>query len=121
MGRVIRDRRTNYRGLCAAALAGAVAAWVLLAAVPATASKAEAPSGEQAGHSDHADHHPGGEEPKKHASEPPGEKEGKAEEKDAMEHVLDSYHIELFESFGPHEIPLPTFTIAGHKYGLSKF
>jgi F-type H+-transporting ATPase subunit a len=47
------------------------------------------------------------------------------EEKNPLEHVTDSYHIELFESFGPREINLPyaDFELAGYKLrlGLSKF
>jgi hypothetical protein len=47
------------------------------------------------------------------------------EEKNPLEHVTDSYHIELFESFGPREINLPyaDLELAGYKFrlGLSKF
>jgi F-type H+-transporting ATPase subunit a len=50
----------------------------------------------------------------------------KQEEKSALEHVMDSYEIELFESFGPRSIPLPHYTFfkdTGHPLtlGLSKF
>ena len=49
----------------------------------------------------------------------------KEESKDPLEHAMDSYHIELFQSFGPPVIELPhtTIELAGHKVtvGLSKY
>jgi F-type H+-transporting ATPase subunit a len=50
---------------------------------------------------------------------------GEHKEKNPLEHVMDSFEIELFESFGPPAIHLPhtTVEIAGHQItlGLSKF
>jgi F-type H+-transporting ATPase subunit a len=79
------DMSNRSRRTIAAAVVLAVLAAALFAAAPARAEK-EGHSGE--GHS-------GG---------------GHAEEKDPLEHVIDSDHVELFESFGPHEFHIPAFT-----------
>jgi F-type H+-transporting ATPase subunit a len=54
----------------------------------------------------------------------PAKDEGKEEQKDALHHVLDTHHWELFDSFGPHELDLSklgSVTLFGHEYFLTKF
>ena len=85
---------TEFRGRRAAALVLALLAGVLFATAPARAEKKEH-SGEV---------HSG---------------EAQAEAKDPLEHVVDSNHIELFESFGPHSVHIPAlfhYHLGGKEY-----
>jgi len=105
----------KYRGLCVAAVVGAVAAWALLtvASAPASSPHVAGPEG-----ADQANPPPGDA-----SSNLPDTDKHKAEEHkehDPLDHVKDQWHIELFESFPPHEIPLPKVTIGGYNIGLSK-
>ncbi|HKI31291.1 MAG TPA: F0F1 ATP synthase subunit A [Gemmataceae bacterium] len=91
------DNDKGFRGGRATAAIALLLAGALFAAAPARASEA-APEAD-------------GAHPKKEPS--------------ALEHVTDSYEIELFKSFGPPHIPLPhtTFQVGRHEItlGLSKF
>jgi F-type H+-transporting ATPase subunit a len=98
MGRVTTDIRTGFRGALLASAGLALLAGVLLA----TARTRGAEGG-------HERVQAPGQEQKDEASESAGE----VEEKSPLEHVMDSTHIELFESFGP-----PSINVALFKYHL---
>ncbi len=110
MGRVTIDLDTRRRTAGVLALL----AWVLFAAGPARAAQTEKEEGKALAA-----------EQKEEQKEKEREEEGKQEERSSLDHVVDSYHIELFESFGRRTIDLPhrDFEIAGHTVtlGLSKF
>ncbi len=91
MGRVTIDRGRGLLTAGAAAAVLAVAAWLLVAAAPTWAAKHPAEAG--AGQQDEA--------------RKAEEAEAEQEEKNALDHVTDSDHIELFESFGPHAVHIP--------------
>jgi F-type H+-transporting ATPase subunit a len=105
MGRLTSDGGGRFRNLGAAA-AALLLAGGLLALVTARAAKPE--HGEpQAKPVEQGDSH-----------EPAGQAEGKEEEKDALEHVMDSKDLELFESFGPRHVRLWfwDYELFGQKY-----
>jgi F-type H+-transporting ATPase subunit a len=84
---------TGFRGGRAAAVVLALLAVVLFAAAPARAEK-EGQSGD-------------------------GDSGAAHKEKDPLEHVIDTDHIELFDSFGPHEVHIPAlfhYHLGGKEY-----
>jgi F-type H+-transporting ATPase subunit a len=96
MGRVLIGGAGRPRFLGLAGVVLALCAWTAFAAAPA---RADEPQNKEAA--------------------------AEKEEKNPLEHAMDSYHIELFESFGPPSIDLPyyDFHVAGRtvRVGLSKY
>ncbi len=109
MGRVGLDNGRKLPPSCLGAVAAVLAAALLLAGAA------------RAAHEDHS----GGAEPNPeatHTQKPAAE----PEQKNPLDHVVDHWDIELFESFGPKHIPLPHYTFfkdTNHPLtlGLSKF
>jgi F-type H+-transporting ATPase subunit a len=102
MAGVNTDFGWEFRGARAAALALALLAGALFAAAPARAAGDEHAAGHTEGHS-----------------------AGGHEEHDPLDHVIDHDYIELFESFGRHELPIPAlfhYRLGGKEYQFpSKF